>query len=182
MQWKFLIVGPTSQIAKRRNSSMHFYSYKIKILTIATHSCPTFPDLPCHLILDTQWHISMRCRCNSLLPTCWNFNSAKGHGHGRKQKCTLMGGTGFFLFFNTTMLMKLRSRVKTCKLTQVHPQAGRFSWPQTALSSVARAKGSFSRTSWPWLPQPWAPALKYRASTGVYCRGQRCGNKDLPLK
>ena len=47
---------------------------------------------------------------------------------------------------------------------------------------MATAKLSVSRSDRLQLPRPWAPALKYGASTGVYCRGQRYGNKGPPLR
>lgn len=66
--------------------------------------------------------------------------------------------------------------VKTCKRAQVYPQAGGFNWPQTTLPSVARGKLGTDQLQ---LPKPRAPAIKYGASTGVYCRGQN-GNKPHP--
>lgn len=75
--------------------------------------------------------------------------------------------------------------VKTCsKLAQVLPPGW---WIQlipdsTIFSGLQTAKLSVSRSDRLQLPRPWAPVLKYGASTGVYCSGQRYGNKGPPLR
>lgn len=95
-----------------------------------------------------------------------------------------MGGTGLQQFVysshqlcsvDETQVERVKT-VKTCKRAQVYPQAGGFNWPQTTLPSVARGKLGTDQLQ---LPKPRAPAIKYGASTGVYCRGQS-GNKPHP--